>query len=358
MTKKQDLIIEAKSLGIEITSKDTIPILCQKIQIAGGQSSNCPSAIPKKRGRPAKNSPKLIKQNSTKLAKIKTSPKIKRQNTTKLPKIKTSPKIKKQNSARLLKVNSTKLPKIKVNSPKPSKTPKSPKSKIPKNTIILTFPELEGDNMIIKLESDSEISQRGVIGRLNYIKDLMDSKILILKDENQMRMKDGDLRGSSYSVIQKPKKVKQFKTRANYSGVEEYQNMKGLKFMGMTNTNLATKGMTGFSIRLMNLYFSSAKEFYVLKLELKVPYYAGTDMQDSPIVFKSSFDKVTKTIIDQQLYSTDEYSSTKIFINNTKNGIEFYGYDGYEDGNFRINLGTEDFISFFELPKFIKFPKY
>jgi len=307
MTRKQDLLLEAHNLNIKIDKKDTIAILCQKIDDAGVQSKNCQSGK-------GKRSPSNKKITKSKPSLIKTkSPKTK------------SPK--------------TKSPKTK--SPKSSKS-KSPSTTFENNRLNIDF-SIKNDKVKLNINNEKKISVEDLLTSLDFIKSIINEKYDNKNITSNLFAINKDLTGLNEII--------------DYSGIDKYMKMKEkIIFLGLSVDSFERENILSKKIVNIALYSSNNKKYYILELTLIIPEFMGTHKQRDPFEFKSALKNANKKQCDLILsYTHDDYFGefdhfVENYVNNTKQPIIFDGYG--KKTNFKINYDQlNDY--FFELPEFI-----
>lgn len=327
MTRKEDLILEAEQLGINVAKKDTINILCEKINEAGITSKNCntkKSAATKKTvGRPSK-SPK------TKSPKTK-SPK------TKSPKSK-SPK--------------TKSPKS-----------KSPKSKSPKgksNTTAINFIHYGKSEVQLNIKNESgHISGDEVLETLGHISHLLNNKYTVRENDNIINLEDyNDTKGQVYTIGKytqnKTKNVQE--PHIDMGGINKYMEMGKLDIVGAIDRIILKKKDIIFSdpLDLFNTDFRNTvfifhspnnNQYYRLNIDL---LYSEKGKYNFPMYFLTNFAKIDKKSADRLIFK-NFHSDGVPTIKSER--IVFSGYG--KKANINFYFDAKDIKNFYILPQFL-----
>ena len=271
MTKKQDLISEAEKLGIEITKKDTIAILCEKIKESGNQSNNCP---------------KTNKTNKKPVGRPKKSP---------------------------------------INKSPPKKvTKKITKTKV--NNVIINFVQ-GGGEVQLNIENNGDLIGSDITDILNDIRNTIDGEYIVKEDGESVDLeKYTDVKGSVFSIEKVPiRRPGKSPATIKLNGVNKYIEMGNLKLLGVSEREERNRNMSGSGFRFTKFAFYSPKEekYYILAIEL---LYSGVgpDKQKIPTRLVTTFEEANKKTIDKDILSNSR-PMLKTIKNNMNKTIVFEG---------------------------------
>lgn len=327
MTKKQDLILEAEKLGLNITKKDTIAVLCEKIDGAGVSSKNCTKLKPSPKTKKAVGRPKL-------------SPSQK------------SPK------GKVIKVKLAKSPKPRVTkSPKP-RVAKSPKTKT--GTAVLNFIHQGTCKVEVNIQNNGVLSGDDISETLKHISDVIEDRYIVKQNNKKINLENYvDTKGETFT-IEKDLSVPSTKVPnpiIDLTGINEYMDMEYLNLMGVTDrifiTNKEVYNSTplkhldaGFRNTNFVFHLLNNDEYYILNIALIFP---GEGAFKVPLRLTTHFEKSNKKMANSCLSSSRPNQIT--VRNNKDKTIIFEGYG--QNTNIKFNFNAKKIEDFYVLPNFL-----